>query len=217
MTTAAANTQTLRIGRRVLSLSNLDKVLYPAADFTKGDVIHYYLRVARTVLPHLKGRPLTLKRYPNGVDGPHFYEKRCPSHKPEWVTTGKVSSNKHGGWINYCIADDVTTLVWIANLASLELHPLLSKMPYYDRPTMMVFDFDPGEPAGVLDAAGIAMRVRDMLAQLGLKSFPKTSGGKGIHMAVPLNTPLTYEQTKSFSKPSPRRWSAMIRITSSRG
>ena len=200
MTTAAANTQTLRIGRRVLSLSNLDKVLYPAADFTKGDVIHYYLRVARTVLPHLKGRPLTLKRYPNGVDAPHFYEKRCPSHKPEWVTTGKVSSNKYGGWINYCIADDVTTLVWIANLASLELHPLLSKMPNYDRPTMMVFDFDPGEPAGVLDAAQIALRVRDMLAHMGLKSFPKTSGGKGIHMAVPLNTPVTFEQTKSFSK-----------------
>jgi bifunctional non-homologous end joining protein LigD len=203
MTTAAANTgktQTLRIGRRVLSLSNLDKVLYPAADFTKGDVIHYYLRIARAVLPHLKGRPLTLKRYPNGVDAPYFYEKRCPSHKPEWVTTSKVSSNKSGGVINYCVVDDVTTLVWIANLASLELHPLLSKAPNYDRPTMMVFDFDPGEPANVLDAAQIAMRVRDMLAHLGLKSFPKTSGGKGIHMAVPLNTPVTFDQTKTFSK-----------------
>src|SRR5437762_3554924 len=206
MTTVASNASTtgggamLRIGRRVLKLSNLEKVLYPAADFTKGDVIHYYLRIARTVLPHLKGRPLTLKRYPNGVDGMHFYEKRCPSHKPDWITTSKVSSNKHGGWINYCIADDVTALVWIANLASLELHPLLSRTPHIDRPTMMVFDFDPGAPAGVLDAVKIALRVRDMLAELGLKSFPKTSGGKGIHLAVPLNTPVTFDDTKNFSR-----------------
>jgi bifunctional non-homologous end joining protein LigD len=198
MTAAAA--QELRVGRRVVRLSNVDKVLYPAADFTKGDVIHYYLRIARVMLPHLRGRPITLKRYPNGVDGKFFYEKRCPSHRPPWVATLSVDSKASPEGLAYCHINDAASLVWLANLASLEVHPLLSRAPHFDRPALMVFDFDPGPPAGVIEAATIAVRLRDMLAQIGLKSFAKTSGGKGIHMAVPLNTSVTFDDTKDFAR-----------------
>src|SRR4051812_26629421 len=189
----------LRIGRRVVKLSNIDKVLYPAADFTKGDVIHYYLRMSRVIVPHLKGRPLTLKRYPNGVDSEFFYEKRCPAFRPDWMETTRVEGGKAGP-INFCTVNDAVSLIWIANLASIELHPLLSKSPHVDRPTMMVFDFDPGPPAGVLDAIRIALRTRDLLDHVGLQCWPKTSGGKGIHLAVPLNTPVTFDDTKNFSR-----------------
>jgi bifunctional non-homologous end joining protein LigD len=197
--TAAVPLQ-LRIGRRVLRLSNIDKVLYPAADFTKGDVIHYYLRVARAVLPHLQGRPITLKRYPNGVDSEFFYEKRCPSHKPPWVSTLRMGSKRSPDGINYCHINDAASLAWLANLASLELHPLLSRAPNLDRPTHLVFDLDPGAPAGVLEAGRIALRLRDLLARLGLQSFVKTSGGKGIHMAIPLNTSVSFDDTKEFAR-----------------
>jgi bifunctional non-homologous end joining protein LigD len=195
---AVAPTQ-LRIGRRVLSIKNIDKVLYPAADFTKGDVIHYYLRIANVLIPHLKNRPLTLKRYPNGTASEYFYEKRCPVFRPPWVNTTPVIGGK-AGTINFCVVNDAVTLAWIANLASIELHPLLSRAPKVHQPTMMVFDFDPGPPAGVIEAAKIALRVRDFLERLGLKSFPKTSGGKGIHLAVPLNTAVSFDDTKAFSK-----------------
>jgi len=189
----------IRIGRRVLPVSNIDKLLYPAADFTKGDVIHYYLRVANVLLPHLKNRPLTLKRYPNGTASLYFYEKRCPIHRPGWMTTTEVKGGKAGA-INFCVVNDAISLAWIANLASIELHPLLSRAPKVHQPTMMVFDFDPGPPAGVIQAATVALRVRDFLARLGLQSFPKTSGGKGIHLAVPLNTTVSFDDTKSFSR-----------------
>jgi bifunctional non-homologous end joining protein LigD len=198
MSVAAPSTQ-IRIGRRVLDVRNIDKVLYPAADFTKGDVIHYYLRVANVLLPHLKNRPLTLKRYPNGTASLFFYEKRCPIHRPKWMPTTEVVGGKAGP-INFCVVNDAISLAWIANLASLELHPLLSRAPKVEQPTMMVFDFDPGPPAGVTQAASAAILVRDFLEKLGLKSFPKTSGGKGIHLAVPLNTPVTFDDTKSFSR-----------------
>jgi bifunctional non-homologous end joining protein LigD len=188
-----------KIGRTTLNVSNLDKVLYPEAGFTKGDVIHYYLRIAPTLLPHMKARALTLKRYPNGVDQEFFYEKRCPVHRPQWVSTAEIQSGRSGNRINYCVVEDAPTLAWVANLASLELHTLLSKVTDPDRPTMMVFDLDPGPPADLIDAGRIALRLRDLLAELGLESFVKTSGGKGIHMAVPLNTPCTFDDTKSFS------------------
>jgi bifunctional non-homologous end joining protein LigD len=166
---------------RTLSLSNLDKVMYPEVGFTKGQVIDYYTRIAPAVLPHLRDRPLTLKRYPNGVDGGHFYEKRCPSHAPEWVR------REHVQGIDYCICDDLPTLVWLANMADLELHPSLSLADDIDRPTVMAFDLDPGPPAGLTECCEVAVLLRDTLGQLGLSSFAKTSGSKGIQVYVPLN------------------------------
>jgi bifunctional non-homologous end joining protein LigD len=167
-------------GRR-LSLSNLDKVLYPAVGFTKGQVIDYYTRIAPALLPHLRDRPLTLKRYPNGVDAGHFYEKRCPSHAPEWVR------REHVQGIDFCVCDDLPTLVWLANLADLELHPSLSLVDDVDRPAAMAFDLDPGEPAGLAECCEVAFLLRDALGRLGLESFAKTSGSKGIQVYVPLN------------------------------
>jgi bifunctional non-homologous end joining protein LigD len=167
-------------GRR-LSLSNLDKVMYPAVGFTKGQLIDYYTRIAPAVLPHLRDRPLTLKRYPNGVEGQYFYEKRCPPHAPEWVRRQEASG------INFCICDDLPTLVWLANLADLELHPSLSLVDDINRPTVMAFDLDPGPPAGIAECCEVALLLRDALAHLRLESFAKTSGSKGIQVYVPLN------------------------------
>jgi bifunctional non-homologous end joining protein LigD len=167
-------------GRR-LSLSNLDKVMYPAVGFTKGQLIDYYTRVAPVLLPHLQGRPLTLKRYPNGVEGQYFYEKRCPSHAPDWVRSEEASG------INFCVCDDLPTLVWLANLADLELHPSLSLVDDILRPTVMAFDLDPGPPAGLAECCEVAVILREALGRLGLECFAKTSGSKGIQVYVPLN------------------------------
>jgi bifunctional non-homologous end joining protein LigD len=166
---------------RQLSLSNLDKVLYPAVGFTKGQVIDYYTRIAPVLLPHLRDRPLTMKRYPDGVDGGHFYEKRIPSHAPEWIRRERV------GKIEYIVCDDLPTLVWLANMADLELHPSLSLADDIDRPAVMAFDLDPGPPAGIPECCEVAFLLRDALSQIGLESFPKTSGSKGIQVYVPLN------------------------------
>ena len=171
-------------GRR-LSLSNLDKVMYPATGFTKGQLIDYYTRVAPVLLPHLRDRPLTLKRYPNGVEGGHFYEKQCPSHRPEWVRSEPVELSSKT--IHFCVCDDLPTLVWLANLADLELHPSLSKVPDVERPTVMAFDLDPGPPAGIAECCEVALILRDALGRIGLECFPKTSGSKGIQVYVPLN------------------------------
>ena len=190
----------ITVGEKRVEFSNLDKVLYPNTGFTKGQVIDYYLRIAPAILPHLKGRPLTLKRYPNGVDAPFFYEKRCPAHRPQWVTTGKVWSEGNNDWINYCVVEDRATIAWLANLACLEMHTLLSKLPAVKTPTAMVFDLDPGPPADIFDSIRVGLLMRDVLDRLGLKSFAKTSGSKGLHLWVPLNTPgVTFERTKQFS------------------
>jgi bifunctional non-homologous end joining protein LigD len=171
-------------GRR-LSLSNLDKVMYPATGFTKGQVIDYYTRIAPVLLPHLCDRPLTLKRYPNGVEGQYFYEKQCPSHRPDWVRSEPVGLRSKT--IQFCICDDLPTIVWLANLADLELHPSLSKVPEVERPTIMAFDLDPGPPAGIPECCNVALILRDALSRIGLESFAKTSGSKGIQVYVPLN------------------------------
>jgi bifunctional non-homologous end joining protein LigD len=155
--------------------------MYPAVGFTKGEVIDYYTRVAPALLPHLRNRPLTLKRYPNGVEGGHFYEKNCPSHAPEWVRKERVDK------IDYCVCDNLATLVWLANLADLELHPSLSPVDDINRPTVMAFDLDPGPPAGLAECCEVAFLLRDTLGQLGLESLAKTSGSKGIQVYVPLN------------------------------
>jgi bifunctional non-homologous end joining protein LigD len=185
---------------RELELSNLDKVLYPEAGFTKGELIDWYARIGEVLLPHLRGRPLTLKRYPNGVEGKHFYEKRCPSHRPEWVQTAAIYSESHKGEIDYCTVEDLPTLVWLANLADIEMHTSLSRCEEMERPTSLVFDLDPGAPADVLDCAQVAVWLRGMFEQLGLNCYPKTSGSKGMQLYVPLNSDVTYAQTKPFAK-----------------
>jgi bifunctional non-homologous end joining protein LigD len=182
-----------------LKLSNLDKVLYPEAGFTKGQVIDYFVRVAPALLLHLRGRPLTMKRYPNGVSGQFFYEKNCPEHRPEWVQTARVWSSGNNKWMNYCMAEDLPTLVWAANLADLELHTSLSLGKDILRPTFLAFDLDPGPPANIVQCCQVGIWVRDIFERLGLKCFPKTSGSKGMQVYVPLNTAVTYDQTKAFA------------------
>jgi bifunctional non-homologous end joining protein LigD len=194
----AVQTQFTVAGRK-LALSNLDKVLYPKAGFTKGQVIDYYARISACVLPHLKDRALTLKRYPNGVEAEFFYEKRCPDFRPPWVKTAAVWSSHKNENIRYCLANDLATLVWAANLADLELHTSLAKYKKPDQPTMMVFDLDPGPGATILDCAKVSIWLRDLFDRLKLKSFVKTSGSKGLQVYVPLNTTVTFDQTKAFA------------------
>ena len=184
---------------RTLSLSNLDKVLYPAAGFTKGHVIDYYTRIAPYVLPHLQGRALTLKRYPNGVEAQYFYEKNAPSHRPEWVRTETIPIRSNGRTIDFVLADDLPTLVWLANLADLELHTSLAKAVDPKAPTILAFDLDPGTPATIAECAEVALHLREVFQHLGLETFPKTSGSKGMQVYVPLNTPATYDRTKPFA------------------
>ncbi|HEX5592068.1 MAG TPA: DNA ligase D [Solirubrobacterales bacterium] len=185
---------------RELELSNLDKVLYPQTGFTKGELIDWYARIGEVLLPHLRGRPLTLKRYPEGVEGKHFYEKRCPKHRPDWVTTASVWSDRHKGEIDYCVVEDLPTLVWLANLADIELHTSLAKAAEIERPTAMVFDLDPGAPADIVDCCQVAVWLRGLFEQLGLQCYPKTSGSKGMQLYVPLNSDVTYDDTKPFAK-----------------
>ena len=185
-----------------LKLSNLDKVLYPATGFTKGEVIDYYARIAPVALTHYRGRPMTLKRYPNGVDEQFFFEKNSPNHRPDWVSTAAIYSRHAKRTINYTIIDSQATLVWTANLAALELHPSLSCADALDQPTMVVFDLDPGAPATVQQCCEVGCHLRQLFDDLGLQSFPKTSGSKGLQIYVPLNTPVTYEEpggTKPFA------------------
>jgi bifunctional non-homologous end joining protein LigD len=184
---------------RKLSLTNLDKVLYPATGFTKGQVVDYYVRVAPYLVPHLAGRPLTMKRYPGGVDQEYFFEKNAPLHRPDWVKTAPVWSESNKRTINYLLANDLPTLVWIANLASIELHPSLSLSTDIATPTMIVFDLDPGPPANIIQCAQVGLWVREVFDHFGLQTFPKTSGSKGLQIYVPLNTKTTYGQTKSFA------------------
>ena len=184
---------------RKIQVSNLDKVLYPKVGFTKGQVIDYYIRIAPVLLPHLKDRPLTMKRYPDGVEGEFFYEKNCPSHRPKWVKTAKVWSEGNNRMMDYCLAQDLPTLVWAANLADLELHTSLSRKSNIKRPTMMVLDLDPGAPADIVQCCQVGVWLRDLLTHIKLKSFAKTSGSKGLQIYVPLNTAVTYDQTKEIS------------------
>jgi len=194
------NKAELIVDDRKIQVSNLDKVLYPKVGFTKGHVIDYYIRIAPVLLPHLKDRPLTMKRYPDGVEGQFFYEKNCPSHRPKWVKTAKVWSEGNNRMMEYCLAQDLPTLVWAANLADLELHTSLSRKNNIKRPTMMVFDLDPGAPADIVHCCRVGLWLRDLLGKMKLKSFAKTSGSKGLQVYVPLNTSVTYDQTKDLSR-----------------
>ncbi len=186
-------------GRR-LRLTNLDKVMYPQTGFTKRDLIDYYARIAPVLLPHLHDRPLTLKRYPDGVEGKFFYEKQCPSHRPDWVRTEAIWSRHNKRNIDFCVAADLPTLVWLGNLADIELHTSLALAPDVQRPAMMVFDLDPGPPATILACCRVGLQLRELFEQLGLESFAKTSGSKGLQVYVPLNVPVTYDETKPFAR-----------------
>ena len=193
------NSPVVDVQGRHLKLSNLDKVLYPATGFTKGQVIDYYVRIASVLVPHLAGRPLTMKRYPNGVDAEYFYEKNAPMHRPDWVQTAPIWSRHNRRNINFIVVEDVPTLVWLANLASLELHPSLALAKDIQSPTMMVFDLDPGPPANIVQCAQVGMWLKEIFEHFGLQTFPKTSGSKGLQIYVPLNTPTSYETTKPFA------------------
>jgi bifunctional non-homologous end joining protein LigD len=183
---------------REVKLSNLDKVLYPETGMTKREVIDYYERVAPVLLAHLRDRPLTVKRYPDGVEGKAFFEKRSPRHRPDWVRTFAVRSERQGT-IDYTVVDDLETLIWLANLAALELHAPLALAADLDHPTAMVFDLDPGPPAGVAQCARVACLLKGTFDELGLRSYAKTSGSKGLQVYVPL-AGASFEDTKRFSE-----------------
>jgi bifunctional non-homologous end joining protein LigD len=189
----------VEIQGRQLKLSNLEKVLYPATGFAKKDVIDYYIRIAPAIIPHLSGRALTMKRYPNGVDSEFFYEKNAPKHRPEWVNTVPIWSHGNDRTMYYVEVSDLPTLVWLANLAALELHPSLSLAKDVDCPTMMVFDLDPGPPANIVQCCQVGLWLREIFEHFELQSFPKTSGSKGLQIYVPLNTKTSYDATKPFA------------------
>lgn len=190
----------IEVGGKKLAVSNLGKVLYPKAGFTKGQVIDYYIGISPVLLPHLKNRPITLKRYPDGVEGFFFYEKQCPSHRPAWVKTTEVPSRRDAGKIDYCMINELPALIWAANLADLELHTFLHRAPAIDRPTALAFDLDPGPPANIVLCCRVGLWLQAILEALGLQCFVKTSGSKGLQLFAPLNTATTYEKTKAFAR-----------------
>jgi len=197
---AASKAVEVNVDGRVLKLTNLDKVLWPEVGFTKGQMIDYYTRIAPALLPHLKDRPLTLKRYPNGVDGEMFYEKNCPAHRPPWIRTAKVWSDGNNRWMYYCLVQDLPSLVWVAQLGTIELHTSLSLYQKLSQPRMLVFDLDPGPPATIVDCCEVAQWLRAWFQEHDLQSFCKTSGSKGLQVYVPLNREITYAATKPFAK-----------------
>jgi bifunctional non-homologous end joining protein LigD len=190
----------VEIAGRRLSLSNLEKDLYPAYGFTKAHILEYYRRIAKFILPHLKDRALTLKRYPEGVEKDFFFEKRCPSHHPAWAKTAEIRQD-NGERMTVCLVNDLETLMWVTNLASIELHVPLARTSSPETPDSMVFDLDPGDQANILNCARVALILWDLLSELRLTSYVKTSGKKGLHVYVPLNRKeTTFENTKKFSK-----------------
>ena len=181
-----------------LEFTNLEKIFYPATGFTKGDLLKYYSDIAEFILPHLKNRAITMKRFPDGVNGLFFYEKQCPAYAPEWIQTTKVA-RENGSSINYCMVNDLRSLLWMGNIANLEFHTFLHKASKTLKPDAMAFDLDPGAPADINTCAQVALMLRKLLDSINLESFPKTSGSKGLQVYVPLNTPCSYDETKQFA------------------
>lgn len=181
-----------------LAVSNLEKVLYPLVSFTKAQVIDYYVRIAPFMLPHIEDRGITLRRWPDGVTENSFFEKRCPSHRPGWVGTCLGPGDRRGG-IEYCRLDSIAALAWTANLAALEIHSPMARCGEIDSPSMLVFDLDPGEPATIIECCQVALEIQDVLETVGLQSFPKTSGSKGMQLYVPLNTPHEHDHASDFA------------------
>jgi bifunctional non-homologous end joining protein LigD len=197
---AVAKQSFLEVNGKQVKVSNLDKVFYPATGFTKFDVINYYIDVSPVLLPHLKDRPISLKRYPEGVEGFFFYEKQCPSHRPDWIHTARVSSRRREGFIDYCVMNNLSALVWAANLADLELHTFLHRAPELEYPDFVAFDLDPGPPANLINCCEIALLLKRSFDRMKLESFPKTSGSKGLQIYVPLNGRTSYATTKAFAR-----------------
>ena len=198
-----ATSRQVEIEGRELKLTNVEKVLYPQCGFTKGEMIDYYTRVAPAMIPHLSGRAVTLRRFPEGVEDldAAFFEKRCPKHRPKWVKTATVEAGPRAGKIDFCVCDGLPTLVWMAQLATVEFHPSLSRARAPKRPSVLAFDLDPGPPADIVDCCRVALRLRDLFGHFGVQSFPKTSGSKGMQVYVPLNNKkVNYEKTKPMAK-----------------
>ena len=205
MTTAATGSATasdaevIRVAGRAVRVSHPGRVLWPRVGFTKRDLIEYLLAVAPALLPHVRGRGLTLRRFPESVEGPGWFQAECRG-APPWVETAPMWSDRKGEDIHFCRLEDAASLLWSVNHGNLEMHPLLSVAPDFDTPTAMIFDLDPGEGASILDAAAIALLLRDMLRAVGLESLPKSTGSKGVQVYVPLNTPITFDRTKAFAR-----------------
>jgi len=183
-----------------VEITHPERVMYPKTGFTKADMADYYRAIAPVLLPHIQGRPLSMRRYFQGVDGPKRWEKECPPQAPDWLTKVAVPSEAKGRPINYCVIDSADALMWSANHANLELHVTLALGEDIQRPTHMVFDLDPGAPADISDCADVALLLRATFEQLGLQSFAKTTGSKGLQVYVPLNSDVAYEQTKPFAR-----------------
>lgn len=197
----ATNSRTKKGAKtRNVTFSNLDKVFFPKTGFTKGDMVKYYIEVARWMLPHLKNRPVTLIRFPDGLSGERFYEKNVPKFAPDWIKTRKVARRSQPGAVNYILINDRHTLAWCANIAALELHPFLHRATSIERPTHLVLDLDPGEGADLLDCIEVAFLIKAILDGLKLRAFPKVSGSKGLQIYVPLNRRATYASTGAFAK-----------------
>ena len=197
-----AKEQVVEVEGRELKLTNLDKVLWPKAGFTKGEMLDYYARIAPALIPHLKGRAVTLRRFPEGVDNLEaaFFEKRCPKHRPDWMQTVTVVAGPHAGEIDFCTVGDLPSLLWLAQLATIELHPSLSLARKPEQPTVLAFDLDPGPPANVVDCCRIGLQLRAMFAAFELECYAKTTGSKGLQVYLPLNAKADYEQTKPFAR-----------------
>jgi bifunctional non-homologous end joining protein LigD len=184
-------------GRRV-AVTNLEKVLWPEVGMTKRELLEYYVRVAATLLAHLRGRALTLRRFPDGVDGISWHQNECRG-EPDWLTVFETEG-RGGRRLRFCMVEDVASLVWVANQAAIELHPFLWTVDAPRRPTEVVFDLDPGEPADIVDCAQVALALRGLLDELRLESLVKTSGSLGLHVHVPLGSPQDPEHTKAFAR-----------------
>jgi bifunctional non-homologous end joining protein LigD len=196
----ASGGEAVEVGGRRLAIRNLDRVVFPRTGTTKAELLDYYVRISPTMLPHLRDRLLHLHRYPEGVEGPRFWQKGCPDHRPPWVATTPVWSAGKGENINFCVVDELRALLWAVNIGSIELHTSLHTRADLHRPTTIAFDLDPGEGVGVVGCAEVALRLRDVLAGIGLEGLVKTSGSKGLQVYVPLNTAVTYAETKPLAK-----------------
>jgi bifunctional non-homologous end joining protein LigD len=190
----------LDVGGRSLSIRHLDRIVYPRSGTTKGELLDYYARIADVMLPHLRERLLHMHRYPEGVEGPRFWQKACPEHRPEWMPTAPVWSRDKQADIHYCVVNELAALLWAVNLGSIELHTSLHRRDDLHRPTILAFDLDPGPGVGMLECCEVGLRLRDMFASVGLQSHAKTSGSKGLQVYVALNTDVTYAQTKPVSR-----------------
>jgi bifunctional non-homologous end joining protein LigD len=190
----------LEVGGRKLRIRNLDRVVFPQVGTTKAELLDYYVRVADAMLPHLRERLLHMHRYPEGVEGPRFWQKACPEHRPEWIPTTPVWSPDKQADILYCVVNEPAALLWAVNLGSIELHTSLHERADLHRPTVLAFDLDPGEGIGMPECRAVALRLRELLDASGLESFPKTSGSKGLQIYAPLNSDVRYGATKPLAR-----------------